>query len=447
MLSFTARLLIAASAVLIAFLGLTGLALDRAFRDSAESAVRERLQAQIYMLLGAASVESDGGLVMPRTLPEARLMLPDSGLYALVTDVDGDIVWRSESLLGLRLAPLPAPPRPGQWQFTRHHDAGERELLLNGFSVTWELGPERTRGYTFWIAENARYFAEQVRSFRRSLGAWLLGAAGVLLAVQVLVLRWTLRPLRQVAREIRAIESGRQSLLSGRYPRELQPLTANLNQLVREGRAQLDRYRNALGDLAHSLKTPLAVLASVTRQPLPAEDLRSAVRSQIERMNQTVDYQLQRAAAAGRRSLSAGVDVAEPARRVKDSLDKVYAERALELELAIVPGTQFPGEQGDLLELLGNLADNACKWAHSRVRIGAWTEAGLVLQIEDDGPGIPAEQRRGLLDRGRRADSRMPGHGIGLAVVRDLVEEVYQGRLEIGDSPLGGARVRIELPE
>ncbi|MDX1607187.1 MAG: hypothetical protein R3202_13430, partial [Candidatus Competibacterales bacterium] len=123
MLSFTTRLLIAASAVLIAFLGLTGLALDRAFRDSAESAVRDRLQAQIYMLLGAASVESDGGLVMPRTLPEARLMLPDSGLYALVTDSDGRLVWRSESLLGLRLASLPRPPRPGQWLFTRHHDA------------------------------------------------------------------------------------------------------------------------------------------------------------------------------------------------------------------------------------------------------------------------------------------------------------------------------------
>lgn len=451
MRSFTARLLITASVVLVAFLGLTGLALDKAFRDSALSSVRDRLQTQVYMLLGAAEVDPKSGLHMPQALPEARLLTPDSGLYALIVNNDGKAIWRSRSMLGLRLRPLPPPPPAGGSVFIRHVSAKGRRLLLFGFTVSWELNPSTYRGYTFWVAENESNYYAQVNSFRRSLGLWLLGAALVLLAVQVLVLRWTLQPLRQVAREVREIETGRRAVLSGRYPSELQPLTTNLNNLVREGRARLERSRNALADLAHSLKTPLAVLNNITGKPVAAEELRTTVRSQIERMNQTVDYQLQRAAAAGRLTLSAAVAVATPARKLSDSLNKVYADKALQLELRVDPHARFYGEQGDLLEILGNLADNACKWAHQRVRLTAHNDGGtaatrLVIEVEDDGPGIPEDQRQRILARGQRADPNTPGHGIGLAVVRDLVEDVYQGRLAIARSDeLGGTRVRVEL--
>ncbi len=445
--SLTARLLLAASAVLIAFLGLTGLALDQAFRDSALNAVRDRLQAQVYMLLGAAEVDDEQNLTLPRALPEVRLLIPDSGLFALVQDNRGRTVWRSESMLGVRLQTLPDAPRPGDNVFEQHATQDQRGLLLFGFSISWELDPDNYRGYTFWVAESERYLADQVASFRRSLWFWLLGAALLLLAVQVLVLRWTLHPLRKVAHEVREIEAGHREMLSGDYPSELQALTASLNSLVREGRNRLERSRHALADLAHSLKTPLAVLNSASREPLPDGELRETVHQQLERMNQTVDYQLHRAAASGRIALTATVDVGDSLRKVRESLLKVYADKRLRFEVAVDPDARFQGDRGDLLEILGNLADNACKWASQQVGVAVRTAgARLIIEITDDGPGIPEDQRERILDRGQRADPDTPGHGIGLAVVRDLVEDVYQGRLWIAASDAGGARVTVELP-
>lgn len=446
--SLTARLLLAASAVLIAFLGLTGLALDQAFRDSALNAVRDRLQAQVYMLLGAAEVDDEQNLTLPRALPEVRLLIPDSGLFALVRDNRGGTVWRSESMLGVRLQDLPQAPRPGDSLFEQHATQDERGLLLFGFSISWELDPDNYRGYTFWVAENERYLADQVASFRRSLWFWLLGAALLLLAVQVLVLRWTLRPLRKVAHEVHEIETGRRECLSGDYPSELQALTASLNSLVREGRNRLERSRHALADLAHSLKTPLAVLNSASREPQPEIELRRTVRQQLERMNQTVDYQLHRAAASGRIALTATVDVGDNLRKVRESLLKVYADKQLRFDTDIDSTVRFSGDRGDLLEILGNLADNACKWARRQVGVTVRTaSAQLIIDVTDDGPGIPEDQRERILARGQRADPDMPGHGIGLAVVRDLVEDVYQGRLRIAASDSGGTRVTIELPD
>ena len=434
--------------MIIAFFGLTGLALDRAFQDSAYNAVRERLQAQVYMLLGAANMDDQQQLKLPKALPEVRFLIPDSGLYALVQDNTGQTIWRSDSMLGLAVPALPPAPARGNSFFGRVESQDKTDLLSFGFSIAWELRPNDYRGYTFWVAESESILQAQVSSFRRSLWFWLL-AAGVMLAlVQVLILRWSLRPLRQVAREVTEIETGQRSELTGQYPRELQPLTANLNALVRQSHHHLQRYRNALADLAHSLKTPLAVLSSAVAKTPSISELLGTVSSQVERMNQTVEYQLQRAAASGRIALSAPLPVAEFAARIRDTLAKVYADKKLEFKLDIAPELVFRGDEGDLLELLGNLTDNACKWAHHKVRIQAAQkkDGHLLLQIEDDGPGIPIDQRERILDRGGRADPATPGHGIGLAVVRDIVQDVYQGQLTIADSDLGGACIRIALP-
>ena len=450
MTSLRGRLLIAGSVVLAAFLGLTGLTLDRAFQDSAQAAVRERLQAQVYLLLGAVNLDAFNRLTLPQVLPEARFSTPDSGLYADVMDAQGHLLWRSPSLLGRALPFFPAVRDPGDTQFAPLESAQGDALFVLAFTVSWEIAPGQYRLYTFRVAEDQANFREQLWSFRRSLWGWLLAATAVLLTVQGLILHWSLQPLRQVAAEVTEIESGARLAFSSGYPAELQPLTANLNALVRQGRTLLDRYRNALGDLAHSLKTPLAVLRGVLENTASPEELRQALAEQVERMNRTVDYQLQRAAASGPLALSAPLPVAPLARRILDSLAKVYAERALDLRCEIDAATVFYGDEGDLMEMLGNLADNACKWARRRVVVRAWPaehegRAELVMEIEDDGPGIPAEQAPLLLNRGQRADPTVAGHGIGLAVVRDLVEEVYYGRLEIGYGTLGGARVRARL--
>lgn len=452
MLSLNARLLIAASVVLVAFLGLTGFTLDKAFRQSALAAVRDRLQTQIYGLLGAADVDATNDLELPLALPEARFSTPASGLYGQVTDGSGGSVWRSPSLLGLRV-PFPQGQQPGTSQFSEIRASDGQAFFAMAFAVTWELEPGKERRYTFQVAETRNQFAGQVAGFRRSLWGWLAGAALVLLAVQGVILRWSLAPLRQVAREIAEIESGRGSLLTGRYPKELRHLTDNLNALIESGRTRLERYRNALGDLAHSLKTPLAVLrGTVEGEPGPQE-LKEVVEEQVDRMDQTVHYQLQRAAASGRTALTAPLPVAPIVRKVTSSLTKVYADKAVQLQLAVDAEARFRGDQGDLMEILGNLADNAWKWSHGRVTLRAHgadedsgTPPGLVMEVEDDGPGIPHGKADEILGRGVRADPHTEGHGIGLAVVRELVEQVYGGNLHIDRSPLGGARVRVTLP-
>ncbi|MDS4022748.1 MAG: ATP-binding protein [Candidatus Competibacter sp.] len=450
MRSLRGRLLIAASVVLVAFLGLTGLTLDRAFRDSALSAVQDRLQAQVYMLLGAADLDAFDRLALPQTLPEARFSTPESGLYADVMDSQGNLVWHSPSLLGLALPFFPAVRNPGDTQFAPLESSDGTPLFMLAFTVSWEIESNQYRIYTFRVAETQWDFRDQLWSFRRGLWGWLLAATGVLLAVQGLILGWSLKPLRRVAAEVTEIEAGQRTQLSGGYPEELQPMTANLNALLGHSRAHLERYRNALGDLAHSLKTPLAVLRGALENGAPPEELRQTLAEQVERMNRTVDYQLQRAAAAGRIALNAPLPVAPVARKILDSLAKVYASRAPHLSCEVATTTVFYGDEGDLLEILGNLADNACKWCRQRVVVrarpasqGGRTE--LVVEVEDDGPGIPAEQAPLLLDRGQRADPMVAGHGIGLAVVRDLVEEVYYGRLDIGRGTLGGALVRARL--
>ena len=450
MRSLRSRLLIGASIVLAAFLGLTGLSLDRAFRDSALAAVQDRLRAQVYMLLGAANPDAFNRLTLPQALPEARFSTPDSGLYADLMDSQGALVWHSPSSLGLALPFFPAVRNPGDTQFAPLDASDGTPLFVLAFTVSWEITRNQYQLYTFRVAEARQDFDDQVWSFRRGLWGWLLASTGVLLAAQGLILRWSLQPLRQVAAEVKEIETGRRDELSGGYPEELQPLTMNLNALLRQGRTHLERYRNALGDLAHSLKTPLAVARGALENDADPGELRRTLSEQMERMNRTVDYQLQRAAAAGRIALSAPLPVAPVARKILDSLTKVYADRAPQLQAEIAATTVFYGDEGDLLEILGNLADNACKWCHRQVVVRAHPadhdgRMELVVEVEDDGPGIPADQAPLLLNRGQRADPTVAGQGIGLAVVRDLVEEVYYGRLEIGQGALGGARVRARL--
>jgi two-component system, OmpR family, sensor histidine kinase PhoQ len=441
------RLTLAASLVLTAFLGLAGYALDRAFRVSAETAVRERLQAHIYGLLAAADLDRQGDLSLPDSLPEERFQRPGSGLYAQVTQTDGDVMWRSPSQLGHAFPVLPHLT-PGNWSFTRLPKPPAHELFVLSFGSAWEVN-ERSLDLTFTVIEEPQAYAAQVAQFRRSLGTWFGALALGLLVAQGLVLRWGLNPLRRVERDLAAVEAGARETLSGNYPRELRGLTENLNALLKTERGRLARYRDALADLAHSLKTPLAVLRGA-RHGDDRQDLERLVQEQTERMTQIVDYQLQRAATSGRTTLLMPVAITPLLQRILTSLAKVYAERRLDLHLDAGATLQFRADAADLMELCGNLLDNACKWARTRVVVRAQlvdADGGQALEliIEDDGPGIAPEQRAAVLGRGVRIDSSVPGQGIGLAVARDIVS-AYGGKIEIDASPeLGGARVRATL--
>jgi two-component system sensor histidine kinase PhoQ len=451
MRSLNARLLAAATIIVAGFLSLTGLALDQAFRESALTAMRDRLQAQVYMLLSAASFDKPDKRVMPATLPDPRLSTPGSGLYAQVSRDDGTPVWRSSSMLGITLPPVQAS-QPGVPMFYTAEAADGTPLFELILKVRWEAGKGAPHNYIVQVAETAASYENQLKSFRRSLRGWLAAAAAVLLAMQVLILRWGLRPLRQVAEELTRVESGQQPEIRGDYPAELGGLVTNLNALIRSSAAHLERYRRSLGDLAHSFKTPLAVLRGSAEGERAPEELRQTVKEQVWRLDRTVAYQLQRAAASGRRALAAPLPVTPALNKVLQSLAKVYADRRLQMETRMDRPVEFFGDEGDLLEIIGNLTDNACKWARQRVRITvraagdeSSTRPGIVIEVEDDGPGIPPQEWQRIFERGYRADTAVEGHGIGLAIVRDLVDEVYHGHLEVTGSSLGGACVRAHL--
>ena len=439
--SLNTRVALSAGIVLAVFIALSAFALERAFRDSARSVRQERLLAQVYLLMAAAEVDPAGTLVISGGTPEPRLDMPGSGLYAQIQDREGDEVWRSQSALSVS-PPAVVRLRPGEQRFEVARGRGDEAFFAQSFGVSWA-----TNGgsfpFTFTVLEDLEPFEAQVAAYRHTLFTWLGGTAIVLLLAQWLTLRWGLRPLRRVAIELRRLERGEQQQIQGDYPTELDQLTGNLNRLIAQERARQKRYRDAMADLAHSLKTPLAVMRGALRGR--SEDA-GDMNEQIERMDRLVGYHLQRASASGRSALAAPLPIQPTVERLVDALCKVHADKRVDIELAVGDAVRFRGDEGDLTEVLGNLLDNAFKWSRGRIRIGALThERRLVLSIEDDGPGIPESAAQEVLQRGVRADQTRPGHGIGLAVVRDIAE-AYGGSVRIEPSELGGAAITLEFP-
>lgn len=451
-LSLNTRLLLASSVVLAAFLGITGLVLDRAFRASADTALRDRLQGYVYALLAASDLDAHGKLRLPAELPDPRFSLIGSGLYAEVVDSGGQLVWRSKSLLGLTI-PFAKIPLVGEREFVPLAVDRDLPLLSLAFTVSWEADGNSDRRYTYRVAESLLSFNAEVSRFRHSLWGWLAGAAFLLLLVQGAILRWSLAPLRRVADDVRAIEAGIAQRLDGDYPRELRNLTDNLNGLLTSADSHLKRYRDSLGNLAHSLKTPLAVLRGAVDGETNDAALRAIAREQLTGMTQLIEYQLQRAAAAGRTPLAAPVEVKPVVEKIVAALAKVYADKHVQVTLDMENAATFHGDAGDLTEMLGNLLDNACKWCRQQVRVTAHLLPAsrarrplLDITVEDDGPGIPDDLKTRVLQRGTRADENTPGHGLGLAMVQDTVA-LYHGALILEASPLGGLAVRLRISD
>jgi two-component system sensor histidine kinase PhoQ len=449
MRSLHSRLVLAATLVLAGFIGATGLALDKAFRVSARASMEERLQSYIYALLAATDEDDSGRMIPPLEIPEPRFSKPDSGLYAVIAGADGAPLWHSRSLAG-RNVTLVQQQSPGQREFRRLSVEG-LELYAISFGVAWEDYAEREALYTFSVAEDTAAFEQQIESFRMSLWSWLGTMAVVLLLAQGLILRWGLRPLRKVETDLQRIDQGKAEQLDGVYPTELTGLTSSLNSLIEHSQLVQTRYRNSLADLAHSLKTPLAVMHSFCDGK--SEDAGSAkdvVREQVERMDEIVEYQLQRAAVSGRATLARSVSLDYVLERLVRSLDKVYRDKRVEVSLDLDPEAIFYGDEADLTEALGNLLENAYKYCSGQVRVCARYDGkpaasgNLEILIEDDGPGIDPDMIDTVLQRGKRMDETVPGHGIGLSMAREIIA-VYGGELDIGSGSLGGALLRVRF--
>ena len=437
--SIRTRLLLGAALVLLAFLTGAGLAVQRAHAESVRAAYFGRLQSTIYLLLAAAELDASSALVMPPEFAEPRLSLPGSGLYAGIYNVVRGEQWQSASALGQQL-PFRRSQQAGQW-LNEMADGAGRPFLSVSYAVTWKAYAHEAP-LVLTVLEDRAAFDREVSAFTRTLWLWLGAAAGLLLLAQLWLLRWGLAPLRQVASEIRRIEEGEQSRIEGRYPTEISGLTDNLNTLIQQERVRQTRHRDALSFLAHSLKTPLAVLRSAMAEPA---QLPATVAQQVSRMDDIVQHQLGRAIAGGAARFAPPLLVAPILERLRDALAKVYAEKALDFSVECPPDLAWRIDEGDLFEVLGNLLDNAAKWARSRILVRVGREAGrLCIRIEDDGPGF--SDTESVLRLHVRGDERVPGHGVGLAVVSDLVAS-HQGELKLSRGAMGGGgRVDIVLP-
>lgn len=449
MRSLRTRLLVVASCVLAAFLAVCAEGLTQAFRSSALQVQRDRMEAMVLALLGAAESTDNGTLTIPSgELPEPRFARVDSGLEALIFNESGGVVWRSPNFTGD--APEVLAPAIGVMDFNR---IGKRFAMIYGVRWVGEANSPHPFGgsiskshrYTVAVFENADSYNAQLAVFSRTL--WIgLGASGVvLILVQLLVLRWGLVPLQRLATEMHRIEAGDQARIEGRYPTELTPVAEGINAMIQNERSQQTRYRNALGDLAHSLKTPLAVLRGLVETTRFDTATRAQFEDPLQRLQDITDYQLKRASTAGRRALSEPIAPRPIVEKTLAALTKVYADKRIVFGDDVPERLRLRADAGDLYELFGNLLDNAAKWCRERVNITVVSSGRRVqIDVDDDGPGFP-EQAEALLRRGVRADSRTPGQGIGLATVADIVT-ANEGSIEFLRSPLGGGRVRIGWP-
>lgn len=435
--SIRGRLIVGATSVLIAFVASAGWAVQRAHEESVRTARFAQLQGTVYLLLAGVELDEHGALVLPPSFPEPRLSLPGSGLYASIANVVRHEDWRSPSSLGIQ-PPFLRDLAIGQWR-SESVSSGGREYLAIGYSVSWT---ERTQTapLVLSVVEDKADFDREVAAFRRTLWAWLGGAAALLLISQTLLLGWGLAPLRRVAQEIRGIEQGDKTEIEGRYPTEITALTDNLNTLIQQERTRQTRYKEALSYLAHSLKTPLAVLRTALGEPAR---LPGIVSEQVTRMDDIVQHQLARAAAGGASRFAPRLPIGPIMNRIRDSLIKVYAEKGLEFSFDVPPELAWRIDEGDAFEMFGNVLDNAAKWARTRVAVSARREGdSLKVRVEDDGPGFG--DTRSILQLHVRGDEKVPGHGVGLTVVNDLVAS-HDGELSLTRSDLGGARVDITL--
>jgi two-component system sensor histidine kinase PhoQ len=443
--SLRSRLLLALAALLLVAAAAASLALDALYRNLGLRALEDVLDAQVIALISTAEIDGEGRLV-PQNLAEPRLTAPGSGLYAEIVGARGS--WRSPSAVGSGLN-LAADPLPGERRLERARLADGTPVLGLSLGVRWELGDGQSRDYVLRAAQSLVPWQQELLRVRAGIATGFVLIALLLLGGLAAALGFALEPLRRLEREIAEVESGGREALGAGWPRELAGVTGNLNALLVGERKRLERYRTTLGNLAHSLKTPLAALRGLVDR---GESAPAALVPQLDRMQDIVQHQLKRAVFGGSGATLIDQRVAEPLDQLRNALAKVYADKNLSVTVAVAPGTAYPVDAADLLELAGNLLDNACKYGRSVVAVRAtpwtaaeWRRPGLVLEVEDDGAGIAPGERARVLERGVRADESVAGQGIGLSVAREIAA-AYGGTLEIGESRLGGALVRVRMP-
>lgn len=383
-----------------------------------------------------ALVRGPQGLQLDERRLSPAYQRPFSGHYFRIDFAD--VHWRSRSLWDQELPQLERAGLQGNLQLGPE---GQQLLVLR--SDYKRLG----QLISISVAQDYTPVRESFRRMRQiGLG---LGLAGLLLILllQRLTVRRALRPLETAREQIAQLQQGQRSQLDAQVPVELEPLVAQINHLLAHTEDSLNRSRNALGNLGHALKTPLAVLLSLASSPRldGHPEVRRMLQEQLEQVQQRLNRELNRARLAGDALPGVLFECDAELPGLLATLNMIHGQH-LELSYQAPPGLRLPWDREDLLELLGNLLDNACKWADAQVRLSVEERPqGFCLVVDDDGPGIPQARRDEVFGRGTRLDEQTHGHGLGLGIVRDIVD-ACGGTLNLGDSEWGGLRVEIELP-
>ena len=436
------RLLLASALVLPLFLGLSAYLLDLAFEKSLLTSENEKLNSHVYLLLSTMEFRDDV-LWMPDTLTEPRFGRVNSGLYAFIIGADNSLLWQSSSAVLLTTFPRPIGElNPGEPRFSEVRIEGDDYYQLD-YDILWVTEDGDKHPYRIIVLHTQVPLQAELTVYRNQLW-WLLGGLTLLLLMaQGLIVRWGLSPLGMLAKRLQDVERGHTLNLEGTFPTEIQPVTENLNRVLNTERMQRERYRNTLADLAHSLKTPLAVLRGSVMAGDPQSDV---MYEQIDRMDQIIGRQLQRAVLGSQQQAGQPVIVEVTIHRLSEALQKVYVDKAMKLKINAQRDCKFYGNETDLLELLGNILDNAFKYGRRHIEVNVRLKGtDLVIVISDDGDGIAEKHRQQILQRGARADTVQPGYGIGLAVSADIISS-YRGSLDILPSGMGGAEFVVTLP-
>lgn len=447
--SLAFRLFVAAAAWSLAVLPTTAFILISVYRGAVESNFDARLD--VYMKALVASIAATGNLeTAPPSLNDPSFKLPFSGWYWQISSLpeQNNLIQASESLLDQRI-PLPSTlgEAPDANLVRKAYVQGPEKQLLRVVEREIKLDALAAGSNTFSvaIAGDSREIDGTVAEFRNLLIITLSILGLGLLVATFFQVQFGLRPLRSIREGLAAIRSGKEENLKGNLPSEIEPLQVELNALIESNRAIVERARTHVGNLAHALKTPLSVITNEAQSAKTI--LAKKVHEQSLVMRQQIDHHLNRASIAGRTGI---VSAHTPVKPVLDALvralERIYADRDLSLKLECPDGIVFRGERQDLEEMVGNLLDNACKWAEFTV-LAQVNGAGdkLEIVIEDDGPGLPEKERKMAMKRGRRLDETKPGSGLGLSIVADLAH-LYNGQFTLEDKEDSGLRARLQLP-
>ena len=452
--SLSFRLTASAAIVSLFLLVAAGIVLNVLFKDALERNFDARLQAVMDGLLANVEVDQTGKPFMPGAIADTRFELPVSGWYWQVTQIAGtggrELV--APSLLDQRLAlPTKGDASRDKNGVAHVYLEDSHGIRLRAIEQRYTLFGSKDQ-FSFLVAGNFDELKAEISAFQNTLALVLaLLGIGLLLAVLAQV-RYGLLPLRVLERELTKVRQGETEALVEQYPSDIEPVASELNLLIKSNTEVIERARTQVGNLAHALKTPLSVLANEAESHRGT--LAKKVAQQTDVMRDQIDMYLDRARRAARaRSLGAVTDVADVVSAISRTLQKINADKDIHVEITCPADLRFRGERQDLEEMIGNLLDNAFKWANTRISVTADKtvtsavdgRAWLEISVCDDGPGLPEIHRKDALIRGERLDETKPGTGLGLSIVSETAA-MYNGEVNLEEAQLGGLSAVLKLP-